>query len=92
MVVKYDVECYRAIIKDLATNDDNCEIWMMDRFGFEEEWDTIRPELQKLILEIDKKVVEMYDGWYDDEMFKEYMAVIKKRLEAGARPEPPKQL
>lgn len=81
MVVKYDVECYEAIIQDLATNDDNCEIWMMDRFGFEKEWDTIRPELQKFILEIDRKVVELYNGMYNDEMFREYMDTIRRRLE-----------
>jgi hypothetical protein len=80
MLTEYYVERYRLVIKYLERNDDNAEIWILARMLWDEKWDAIAPKLQKRIVEIDKEVVEQFDGWYDDEMTKGYMAMMKERI------------
>jgi SPP1 gp7 family putative phage head morphogenesis protein len=81
MVGEIDVRQYEYIL-DYFANDDSCdELEMFSRLRFEQEWDSIPEPFKQRILAVDRIVLEKYADWFNYNVFNEYIACIKARLE-----------
>jgi hypothetical protein len=81
MVGKADVKDYEDIIDYFEWQDGSDELEIVARLRFEREWNTIAPELKERILAVDRIVLERYADWFEYDLFKRYIATIKRRLE-----------
>ena len=81
MVTDYEVKNYEYIIDYFDTDDSTDELEILVRMRFEKEWDGIPPHLQKRILAVDKIVLERYADYFDYQLFKDYIKLIRNRLQ-----------
>ena len=81
MIGKVDVEDYEDIIDYFETDSDLDELEIVSRLSMEDDWDTATPELKQRILAVDSLVLERYADWFEYDLFKRYIATIKRRLQ-----------
>ncbi|HHZ14908.1 MAG TPA: hypothetical protein GX398_02185 [Candidatus Cloacimonetes bacterium] len=81
MIGKVDVEDYEDIIDYFETDSDLDELEIVSRLSMEDDWDTATPELKQRILAVDNLVLERYADWFEYDLFKRYIATIKRRLQ-----------
>ncbi|HPV15098.1 MAG TPA: hypothetical protein PL126_05560 [Candidatus Cloacimonadota bacterium] len=81
MIGKVDVKDYEDIIEYFETDDDADELEIVSRLSMEDDWETATPELKERILAVDRIVLERYADWFEYDLFKRYIATIKRRLE-----------
>ncbi|MDD3536180.1 MAG: hypothetical protein PHC50_08560 [Candidatus Cloacimonetes bacterium] len=81
MVGEHCVKQYEYII-DYLKDDDSTDIQeIYNREGMEEEWDSIPEPLKQRILAVDKIVLERYADYFDYQIFKDYIKMIRARLQ-----------
>ena len=85
MVTDYEVKNYEYIIDYLETDDSTDIQEIYSRQTFEKEWDGIPDHLKKRILAVDKIVLERYADWFDYQLFKDYIKMIRHRLHLESR-------
>lgn len=83
-ITDYDVRCYEYILDYFANDDSTDEQEMFSRLGFEKIWDSIPESFQQRILAVDKIVLEKYADWFNYNVFNDYIACIKARVEASS--------
>lgn len=81
-VTEYDVKCYEYILDYLETDDSTDEIEILSRIIIDKEWDSISPKLKNRILAIDKVELEKYADYFSSALWKEYLALIKARVDS----------
>ncbi|MDD3535942.1 MAG: hypothetical protein PHC50_07350 [Candidatus Cloacimonetes bacterium] len=81
MVGNHCVKNYEYIIDYLETDDSTDIQEIYSRQRFEEEWDSIPEPLKQRILAVDKIVLERYADWFDYQLFKDYIKMIRNRLQ-----------
>ncbi len=79
MVTDYEVKNYEYIIDYLETDDSTDIQEIYSRQTFEKEWDTIPKHLKKRILDVDAIVLERYADWFEYQLFKDYIKLIRNR-------------
>lgn len=84
MVDYIDVKQYEYILDYFEDDDATDEQEMFSRFRFEREWDTIEESLKQRILAVDKIVLEKYAGWFNYNVFNDYIKCIKNRQKIEA--------
>lgn len=81
MIGNVDVKDYEDIIEYFETDDDADELEIVSRLSMEDDWETATPELKERILAVDRIVLERFADWFEYDLFKRYIATIKRRLE-----------
>ena len=84
MVDYIDVKQYEYILDYFEDDDATDEQEMFSRFRFEREWDTIEESIKQRILAVDKIVLEKYAGWFNYNVFNDYIKCIKNRQKIEA--------
>ncbi len=82
MVVEVEVKQYEYILDYFENDDSTDEQEMFSRIIMDKEWDSISEPLKQRILAVDKVVLEKYADWFNYNVFNEYIACIKARVEA----------
>ncbi|MFA7542795.1 MAG: hypothetical protein WCY84_00335 [Candidatus Cloacimonadaceae bacterium] len=80
MIVEIDARQYEYIIDYLETDDSTDIQEIYSRQRFEKEWDSIPEPLKQRILAVDKIVLERYADYFDYQIFKDYIKMIRNRL------------
>ena len=81
MVDEIEVRQYEYILDYFENDDSTDEQEMFSRLLMDKEWDTIPEPLKQRILAVDKLVLEKYADWFNYNVFNQYIACIKARLE-----------
>jgi hypothetical protein len=81
MIGKHDVISYERIIRYFERDDDADELEIVSRLSMEDDWETATPELKERILAVDRIVLERFADWFEYDLFKRYIATIRRRLE-----------
>lgn len=84
-ITDYDVRCYEYILDYFENDDSTDEQEMFSRLRFDQIWDSIPEPFQQRILAVDRAVLEKYADWFNYNVFNDYIACIKARVEASGR-------
>lgn len=79
MTTEYEVKKYEYIIDYLETDDSTDIQEIYNREGMEKEWETIPEHLKKRILAVDAIVLDHYADYFDYQIFKDYIKMIRNR-------------
>ncbi|MFW5627911.1 MAG: hypothetical protein ACOCG6_01600 [Candidatus Cloacimonadaceae bacterium] len=79
MVGEHCVKQYEYIIDYFETDDSTDIQEIYNRESMEKYWDTIPDHLKKRILAVDTIVLERYADWFEYQIFKDYIKMIRNR-------------